>query len=411
MRKRLQDQRLPFVLYKLLRSESTGDSAEGSESMLAALPAQVVTGIVDLVRTLVAGHEALEGELADLLIEDLEHLSRQRDMDFVNKVFLPLIKVERALPVTLGPARSSTESGQPALLAGISSLVEANEAAVPGSASFLATELLQQKQKDYLKTAFLQIVGDKTSKPQAEKLLGSSWTKVHEWSASAGESPEHLADLGLWRQLEGRGPCVVLTSGRGPMGQPAVFGAFWQGKVPSIPEQFEAGSALAHDVDAADGDFCFCYLPGQGVHHHFTSAEDLPLAQIAVEYEGGVGLAIGGSFMLVSYCSGFESCFGYLDEVDEVTVAGVPSPPKGGGSSVPEDLSIEATEIWALEPFGTADSSGPSKTSEFESEQTRLTSLTTECRHPWVSPAAPFNLFRAAPVYMVPAHLTIRAAV
>jgi hypothetical protein len=119
-----------------------GDSAEGSESMLAALPAQVVTGIVDLVRTLVAGHEALEGELADLLIEDLEHLSRQRDMDFVNKVFLPLIKVERALPVTLGPARSSTESGQPALLAGISSLVEASEAAVPGSSSFLATELL-----------------------------------------------------------------------------------------------------------------------------------------------------------------------------------------------------------------------------------------------------------------------------
>lgn len=105
-------------------------------------------------------------------------------MDFVNKVFLPLIKVERALPVTLGPARSSTESGQPALLAGISSLVEANEAVVPGSSSFLATELLQQKQKDYLKAAFLQIVGDKTSKPQAEKLLGSSWTKVHEWSAS-----------------------------------------------------------------------------------------------------------------------------------------------------------------------------------------------------------------------------------
>lgn len=141
VRKRLQDQRLPFVLYKLLRSESIGDSAEGSESMLAALPAQVVTGIVDLVRTLVAGHAVLEGELADLLIEDLEHLSRQRDMDFVNKVFLPLIKVERALPVTLGPARSS-ESGQPALLAGMSSLVEASEAAVPGSSSFLATELL-----------------------------------------------------------------------------------------------------------------------------------------------------------------------------------------------------------------------------------------------------------------------------
>jgi hypothetical protein len=75
--------------------------------MLAAVSPQVVTGIVDLVRTLVAGHESLEGELADLLIEDLERLSRHRDMDFVNKVFIPLIKVERTLPVTLGAARTS----------------------------------------------------------------------------------------------------------------------------------------------------------------------------------------------------------------------------------------------------------------------------------------------------------------
>jgi len=139
VRKRLQDQRLPFVLYKLLRSQGSA----GSGGLLAAVGPQVVTGIVDLVKTLVAGHEVLEGELADLLIEDLEHLSRHRDMDFVNKVFIPLIKVERALPVTLGAARSTTEAGQPALLPGISSLVESDDAAAHGSSSFLATELLQ----------------------------------------------------------------------------------------------------------------------------------------------------------------------------------------------------------------------------------------------------------------------------
>jgi hypothetical protein len=138
VRRLLQDQRLPFALYKLLRSQSS----EESGGMLAAASTQVVTGIVDLVKTLVAGHETLEGELADLLIEDLEHLSRHRDMDFVNKVFIPLIKVERALPVTLGAARSITESGQPALLSGISSLVESDEAVAHGSSSFLSTELL-----------------------------------------------------------------------------------------------------------------------------------------------------------------------------------------------------------------------------------------------------------------------------
>jgi hypothetical protein len=110
------------MLYKLLRN-----SAEESAGMLAAVSPAVITGIVDLVKTLVAGHKELEGELADLLIEDLEHLSRHRDMDFVNKVFIPLIKVEKTLPLTLGAARSNTDSSQPALLPGISSLVEPDE--------------------------------------------------------------------------------------------------------------------------------------------------------------------------------------------------------------------------------------------------------------------------------------------
>lgn len=141
VRQRLQEERLPFTLYKLLRS-SCSESSLSSEGMLAALPASAVTGIVDLVRGLVVGHTALEAELADLLIEDLERLSRQRDMDFVNKVFLPLIKVEKAVPVTLGPARSNTESAQGALLPGISSLVESNDTALAGFSSFMSTSLL-----------------------------------------------------------------------------------------------------------------------------------------------------------------------------------------------------------------------------------------------------------------------------
>lgn len=204
-----------------------------------------------------------------------------------------------------------------------------------------------------------------------------------------------------------------------------MFGAFWQGKVPKVPQHFEPGSALAHDVDAVDGDFCFCYLPSfsgsQGSHHHFTPAADLPLAQMTFDEdeEGGVALAIGEHFMRISYCKGqkgfvschsCDSCFGSLEEVNEVQVAGVPYLPKGG-DCVLENLDIEKTEIWALEASGTAEGAGQGRVSEIESEQTRLTSLTSECTHPWVAPAAPFNLFRAAPVYLVPAHLTVKAAV
>ena len=137
---------------------------------------------------------------------------------------------------------------------------------------------MAQKQKDYLKAAFYHIVGDKSSKSQADHYLKAKWTKIHDWKSSQGDSPEHLSDLALWRLLEGKGPCVVLTTGRGAGGEQAVFGGFWQGKVPSVPEPFEPGPELEHDVEAKDGDFCFCYLPTQDCHYHYISAEDFPLA-------------------------------------------------------------------------------------------------------------------------------------
>lgn len=66
------------------------------------------------------------------------------------------------------------------------------------------------------------------------------------------------------------------------------------------------------------------------------------------------------------------------------------------------------TEIWALESAGSSDGQSLAKASELDSELTRLTSLATECKHPWVSQTSPFNLFRSTPVYMVPAHLSIK---
>jgi hypothetical protein len=44
--------------------------------------------IIDLIKTLTAGYPNIEAELAENLKKDLEHLSKIRDMNFVNKVFL-----------------------------------------------------------------------------------------------------------------------------------------------------------------------------------------------------------------------------------------------------------------------------------------------------------------------------------
>lgn len=36
-----------------------------------------------------------------MLMKDLEHMSNIRDMNFVNKVFLQLLRVEKTVPVSL----------------------------------------------------------------------------------------------------------------------------------------------------------------------------------------------------------------------------------------------------------------------------------------------------------------------
>jgi hypothetical protein len=44
--------------------------------------------IIELIKNLTAGFPEVEAELALNLKNDLEHLSKIRDMNFVNKVFL-----------------------------------------------------------------------------------------------------------------------------------------------------------------------------------------------------------------------------------------------------------------------------------------------------------------------------------
>lgn len=51
----------------------------------------------------------MEKELAAMLMKDLEHMSHIRDMNFVNKVFLQLLRIERTIPVCLWPYDSENK--------------------------------------------------------------------------------------------------------------------------------------------------------------------------------------------------------------------------------------------------------------------------------------------------------------
>lgn len=65
--------------------------------------------MIELIKHLISGEPELENELAAMLMKDLEHMSKFRDMSFVNKVFLPLLRNEKTLPVCLWPFDSENK--------------------------------------------------------------------------------------------------------------------------------------------------------------------------------------------------------------------------------------------------------------------------------------------------------------
>lgn len=69
----------------------------------------MISNIVELIKSLVAGYSVLEDELANLLVEDLEKLGQQKEENFINNVFIPLIKIEYTLPITLGVHRAEKQ--------------------------------------------------------------------------------------------------------------------------------------------------------------------------------------------------------------------------------------------------------------------------------------------------------------
>lgn len=87
MREQLADNKIPLKLYDLLRQENPDKHNKiiKKDNLIGDLELSL---FIELIKNLTAGSSKLEGELAASLMQDLEHLSRIRDMDFVNKVFL-----------------------------------------------------------------------------------------------------------------------------------------------------------------------------------------------------------------------------------------------------------------------------------------------------------------------------------
>lgn len=100
VKKKLASDKIPLKLYEVLRSENP----EKSQRIIrrdSVIHEQELDLLIELIKYLTAGVPELENELASLLMRDLEHMSKIRDMNFVNKVFLQLLRIERTVPVCL----------------------------------------------------------------------------------------------------------------------------------------------------------------------------------------------------------------------------------------------------------------------------------------------------------------------
>lgn len=64
-------------------------------------PEEYLTLIVELIIRVSTGHQKLENDLTNALINDLDLLQSIRDMNFINKVLLPMIRNEGTVPVCM----------------------------------------------------------------------------------------------------------------------------------------------------------------------------------------------------------------------------------------------------------------------------------------------------------------------
>ena len=140
------------------------------------------------------------------------------------------------------------------------------------------------------------------------------------------------------------------------------------------------------------------YDPGKDNYHHYKTVGKLPLVSFVSNDEENLFI-VANSFMVLIQNSNSECTLGYLDQLSQVTIKDIPS---SGKPNIMDGVNFQRIQIW------TPDSS--EQKVEQDTEQTRLTSLSQECKHPWVSSLSPFNMYRSDPVYQVPAHLTVKTA-
>jgi hypothetical protein len=85
-------------LYELIKEN---DPVGMQTKIIKEFKEEYLVLIVELILRISAGNKEIEQKLTNTVIGDLETLKQKRDMFFINKILLPLIKNEETLPICL----------------------------------------------------------------------------------------------------------------------------------------------------------------------------------------------------------------------------------------------------------------------------------------------------------------------
>eukprot|EP01022_Parablepharisma_sp_SALTPOND_P015993 TRINITY_DN22_c0_g3_i1.p1 TRINITY_DN22_c0_g3~~TRINITY_DN22_c0_g3_i1.p1 ORF type:complete len:4095 (+),score=552.02 TRINITY_DN22_c0_g3_i1:5895-18179(+) len=368
VKEELARNRTAFTLYESLKNPTT----ESSSKILKPMSEEVLTLSVEIIKLLTSGQPELEKEMAKLIIKDLDLLATKRDLDFVNKVLVPILRMDQTVPVCLSPYDSDTKR---CLV--VSKKKPAPQASVTQNTLFMNTSLLNIKQKNTLLRVFKHQLASSGS---YKKVANSKWTKAY-----TDTMLEPTKFTKFWESTQNQGPIFFLATGTFN-GRACTFGAYSSQPVPSMPQALEPDYTV--NIPASDDSFYFVY-EGEN-YRHFKIVAGEPFATICVDYDLGGAIVFSNDFFWLSWSCDYAMQFGDTSGVECMEEQGYRHPE---GS-----FALSNIEVWTAK-FAKS----PMLATESSKKGTDSAIKTSPSTHPWHNLLYPYNIFRVNPVYNVPA--------
>ncbi len=359
-----------FVLYESLKQPA---AAPATGQILKPISEEALVLAVEIIKLLTSGKAELEREMAKMIIKDLDLLASKRDLDFINKVLVPILRMEQTVPICMLPYDSDTKR----------CLVVSKKKPAPSTAAaqhsfFMNTTLLNIKQKNTLLKAFKQQLG---ASGTYKKVANAKWTRVY---SDISTEPSKFAKF--WEAAQNQGPVLFIASGT-CNGKSCTFGAYTGQTLPAMPSSLEADYSV--NVSSTDDSFFLLYEGDTCKHFKNTSSTE-PFATFCVDYDLGGAVVFSNDLFWISWSCDYAMQFGDASSVECVEEPGYRHPE---GSFV-----LTNVEVWSAKVI----KGHASPTSAEEAKKGAETGKLSPDKHPWHNSQYPYNIFRVNPVYNVP---------